>query len=188
MNRLIGVGIELNAIRAFLEAVVSAANAEYSRIQAMSRSGEFEHYEDEANAYFTPMMWEEIAFRATLGELNALVEWELRGLAAGQLHGEHRTSRSKSPKMVLDLKMGEVIQFVEEHYRVRLNDIDSYNAVRAIRNKVNSFKHRKSFKVPPRDVCTVIGERYDASREEAYESIRHVEDFLKDLLSRIREK
>jgi hypothetical protein len=60
----------------------SAVDAEYSKINLMSEAGEFSHCDDEANAYFVPEVWERIAIRATLGELNAIVEWELENLAS----------------------------------------------------------------------------------------------------------
>ena len=81
MGNLITLDIELNAIRSFLISVSDAASSEYSKIQIRSNAGEFVHYDDEANALFNPMMWEEIACKATLGELNALFEWELQYIA-----------------------------------------------------------------------------------------------------------
>lgn len=74
MGTLITLDIELGAIRSFLDRVMNAADSEYSKIKAMSNADEFAHYDDEANAYFVPEMWENIAIRATLGELNSLVE------------------------------------------------------------------------------------------------------------------
>ena len=78
VGNLIVLDIELNAIRSFLIFVLDTASSEYSKIQIRSNAGEFDDYDDEANAFFIPMMWEEIACRATLGELNALVESELQ--------------------------------------------------------------------------------------------------------------
>ena len=66
MGTLISLDIELSAIRSFLRKVIISADSEYSRIKVMSDAHEFSDYDDEANAYFVPEMWEKIAICATL--------------------------------------------------------------------------------------------------------------------------
>ena len=190
MGNLIGLDIELNAIRSFLITVSDTASSEYSKIQIRSNAGEFNHYDDEANAFFIPMMWEEIACRSTLGELNALVEWELQHMAIIPFSEEKasNTKKWKKSKFVCDLKVGEVIQLIEKHYRIKINEIDSYDVVKAIRNTVNSFKHRKGFKHPWKDRCKIIPEKFEVSRSEALRNIDSVRDFLKDLWSKTNDK
>jgi hypothetical protein len=181
MGTLISLDIELSAIRSFLKAVTVAVDLECSRINTMSEAGEFSRYDDEANAYFVPMMWEEIAIRATLGELNALVEWELKGLA-GSLAPIKFSKKQKLGGF--DLKMDEIIERIEYHYQLKIKDMAGYEDVKTIRNKVNSFKHRKGFKHPHKDACKVMGERFELSRAETFQSIGSVRVFLKDLWSR----
>lgn len=190
MGNLIGLDIELNAIRSFLITVSDTASSEYSKIQIRSNAGEFNHYDDEANAFFIPMMWEEITCRSTLGELNALVEWELQHMAIIPFSEEKasNTKKWKKSKFVCDLKVGEVIQLIEKHYRIKINEIDSYDVVKAIRNTVNSFKHRKGFKHPWKDRCKIIPEKFEVSRSEALRNIDSVRDFLKDLWSKTNDK
>ncbi|MFH1671811.1 MAG: hypothetical protein ABIF87_00050 [Pseudomonadota bacterium] len=188
MGKLIALDIELNAIRSFLSTVSDAAGSEYSKIQDRSNAGEFDHYDDEANAFYSPMMWEEIACRATLGELNALVEWELHNIATIPFSKTGKASKARKPKLVSDLPLGEVIQLIEKYYQIRINEIDSYNAVKTIRNTVNSFKHRKGFKHPWKDRCKVIPGKFEVSRIDTFKSIDLVRNFFKDLWSKTKDK
>ena len=190
MGNLIGLDIELNAIRSFLITVSDTSSSEYSKIQIRSNAGEFNHYDDEANAFFIPMMWEEIACRSTLGELNALVEWELQHMAIIPFSEEKASNpkKWKKSKFVCDLNVGKVIQLIEKHYQIKINEIDSYDAVKVIRNKVNSFKHRKGFKDPSKDRCKIIPEKFEVSKIEAFKSIDLVRNFLKDLWLKTNDK
>ena len=188
MENLITLDIELNAIRSFLITVSDAASSEYSKIQIISNAGEFNNYDDEENALFIPMMWEEIACRATLGELNALVEWELHNMAIIPFSKIEKASKSCKQKLVSDLSFGCVIKLIQKYYQIRINEIDSYNDVKTIRNKVNSFKHRKGFKNPLKDRCKIFPERFEVSRSEAIRNIDSVREFLKDLWSKTNDK
>lgn len=188
MGSLISFNIELSAIRSFLKAVTTATDAEYSKIKAMSEAGEFSHYDDEANAYFVPEMWEKIAIRAALGELNALVEWELMNIASGLSTSKCSKKQKGRLRFGFDLKMDEIIERIENYYKIEIKNIAGYEDIKIIRDKVNSFKHRKGFKHPYKDACKVIGERFDLTREEAFQSIDSVRIFLKDIWSRTKAK
>jgi hypothetical protein len=188
MGSLISLNNELRAIRSFLEAVTAAADKEYSKIAAMSEAGEFYHYDDRANAYFVPEMWEKIAIRATLGELNALVEWELNYIASGLSPSKHSKEQKGRLRFGFDLKMNETVERIENYYEIEIKDMAGYEDVKNIRDKVNSFKHRKGFKHPYKDSCKVMGERFELTREEAFQSIDSVRTFLKDIWSRTKSK
>ena len=43
--------------------------------------------------------------------------------------------------------MGSKIKLIEDYYNIRLSDIKDYSQINLIRNKVNSFKHRKGLKI-----------------------------------------
>jgi hypothetical protein len=188
MATLISIDIELNAIRSFLETVATAADSEYARIKIKSDTGEFSHYDDEANAYFVPEMWEELAIRATLGELNALVEWELKNIPTGLSTSKQSKKQNGRLRFGLDLKMNEIVERIENYYKIEIKDIAGYEDVKNIGDKVNSFKHRKGFKHPYKDACKVIGERFELTREEAFQSIDSVRTFLKDIWARTNSK
>lgn len=212
MSNLCEVDIQLNAIRSFLKTVLNAADSEYSRVHDRSNSGDFIHYDDQENAMYFPMMWEEIGCRATLGELNALIEWELLNIACiAQVHLSkmqdkeilklisileiekpktpkdilHLISKlAESPKYRLKLKRDEAILLISIYYQIRMKEINSYGALKTIINKVNSFKHRKGFKDPYKNEYKAIPERFDTSRTDTMESIVLVRRFLKDLFSK----
>jgi hypothetical protein len=187
MGTLISLDIELDAIRSFLRAIIVAADAEYSKINVKSEAGEFSHYDDEANAYFVPEMWERIAIRATLGELNALIEWELGALASGLSPAKASKKQKGRLRFGFNLKRKEIIERIENCYKIEIKDMAGYKEVETIRDKVNSFKHRKGFKHPIKE-GKVILERFDLSREEAFQSIDSVRIFLKDIWSRTKSK
>ena len=171
MGTLISLDIELDAIRSFLKTVTTAADFEYQRIQVESDAGKFSHYDDEANAHFFPAMWEELAIRATLGELNALVEWELQQLAITPLFEKENKSKNGRPRPVFNLKINEIIQLVQDFHKLKLDDIRSYEDIKTIRKKVNSFKHRKGYKDLYKDTYRTIPEKFELSRKEAFRSI-----------------
>ena len=98
------------------------------------------------------------------------------------------TKKWKRQEFVWDLNVSDVIQLVEKHYRIKIKEIDSHDIVQSIRNKVNSFKHRKGFKHPMKDKCKVFPEKFEVSRSEALRNIDSVRDFFKDLWSKTNNK
>jgi hypothetical protein len=188
MGTLITLDSELGAIRSFLDRVMNAADSEYSKIKAMSNAGEFAHYDDEANAYFVPEMWENIAIRATLGELNSLVEWELGVIASGLQEGKKEKPQKCRPTFAFDLKIGHIIERIDNHYGIKIKELSSYGDVKSLRDKVNSFKHRKGFKHPYRDKCETLPDKFTTSREEAYTAVDSVKSFLRDVWSKTKRR
>ncbi len=186
MGTIISLDIELDAIRSFLKAATIAVDAEYSKINLRKEAGEFSHYEDEGNAYFVPEMWEKIAIRATLGELNALVEWEL-GCLVSRLSPTKGSNKQKGRlRFGFELKRNEIIEQIESYFKFQIKGMANYKKVENIRSKVNSFKHQKGYKKPYQDASKEVIEKFELSRKEAFESINSVRDFLKDLWSRTK--
>ncbi len=188
MGNLISLDVELNSIRSFLKTVLDTADSEYLRIEEKSEAGEYEHYEDEGNALYIPMMWEKIALRASLGELNALVEWELQDLASRAFFETNKVLKSRKAKTVNELKINQVIDLIEKYYQIKVNETESYPDVMGVRKKVNSFKHRKGFKDPWRNGGAVIPEKFKVDRKETFQRIDSVRNFLKDLWSKTKDK
>ncbi|MDP2983709.1 MAG: hypothetical protein Q8O92_10320 [Candidatus Latescibacter sp.] len=171
MSKLILLDIELSAIESFLKNIKCSAELEYSKINERSNKNEFNHYDDEANAYFIPMQWKEIAIRASLCELNALVEWELWCLAS---EAYHNTKNIKPNKTIFDLKINQIVELIENYYKIKLGEIDYFNNIFRMRNKVNSFKHRKGFKNPFKEDCNSLPEKHEISYQETFQSIKDV--------------
>jgi hypothetical protein len=183
MGNLIVLDIELSAIRSFLIVVINAADTEYLAIKNRSDAGEFTHYDDEANAYFIPEMWEKIAIRAGLGELNALVERELTYIAAGLPSVKNEKPQKNQPTFASDPKIWTNIKRIESHYGINIKEMSNYENVADLRDKVNSFKHRNGYKHPYRDKCETLSDRFIISREDAYSAIKSVRSFLRDVWS-----
>jgi len=173
MGKLIILDIELEPIKSFLISVHNSAKKEYSKIAKRAKNEEFYHYDDEANAYFIPMQWENISIRATLGELNALIEWELGSLAAKEYN-----KKPKGKRLLFDLRYPEIVSLIEKHYNIKLADIKYYDQIENLRTKVNSFKHRKGFKHPIREKCKTLPEKTEINYKEALGYIQIVREFF----------
>lgn len=162
MSRLIGLDIELQAIRFFLERLATFIDAEYLEIINQAEAGKFIEEDEEANAFFWPQSSEEIGIRAVIGELNALVEWELQNLAIEPLAERKKVKNSKLSKSVRDISRGELRRLIETHYQIKFNDLSGFEEVEEIRRTINAYKHRKGFKDLHRDTdWTRFPEKFD---------------------------
>jgi hypothetical protein len=188
MSTLISLDIELNSISSFLKMVLDAVDIEYKRIKAISESFGYEHYDNESNALYTPMTWENMAIKFVLGELNAIVEWELNNLVNKEYFKNEKALKSNRTKTVYDLKINEVIKTIENIYQIKINKVASYPEIMDIRKKVNSFKHRKGYKDPWKNGSISIPDKFKFDREEAYQRINDVRNFLKDLWKKTKNK
>lgn len=185
MISLVGINIELMAIKSFLLTVIDAANVEYSKIKNQTDTGKFLGFDDENNAYFIPMQWEEIAIKAALGELNALVEWELGVLANIPFSEKKPITENENYKIVTDIGFKEIIKLIENYYKIKFNEFTDYKQIYLIRDKVNAFKHRKGFKDFRRDDCS-NSVKHEIDRNEALLCIDSVGNFFRELLKRIK--
>jgi hypothetical protein len=190
------LGIELNAIRNFLEHVDKEARTEIQSVIEINESGDFEGMDDFDNALYHPLMRQELAARAVYHELNALIEHELQKSAHGPwlestrhkgpkgLDFVNLTAESvRSLKMIQDLPYPQLVTLIEEKYRVKLTELEGAAAFLKMREMVNAFKHRhglidfrkrefKDFKFP---------ENHQAEIDHAYEMIDMALAFIKAL-------
>lgn len=184
MSHPLILDIELGAIRSFLGRVASSVDAEYSEIACRAHAEAFADHEEESNAFFYPMMCEEIAIRATLGELNALVEWELQRLAVEPLTKGRSVKKAERPRTAWDLKRDDLYRLIEDCYHIRLDGFPGFGEVEEIRRVANAYKHRKGFKDPrpgKDSDWTHIPEKFQLEREKAFRYIEAVRDFLQAL-------
>jgi hypothetical protein len=116
--------------------------------------------------------YQDIVIRATLGELNALVELELKHLAWTILEkkGERRKRKEK-------LGRGTARRIIEEHYDIKLDDLPRFAEVDRIRKVVNAYKHDNGFS----SEYTFVPERYELEWEKALCSVEAVREFLQAL-------
>ena len=188
MGNYITINIELYAIKNFLSKTLKSVDAETIIICKQEEDGEFRDADDFENALFAPMEQEAIAIRAVLYEINALIESELCYLAIEAYHNS--TQHSTNPKClgtVCDLPMGKVRQLIEQHHNINLSNLPDSTEVKQIRQTVNAFKHRKGFKDSRRgDPKSNVGEKYQPTRDNAYQAIDTARVFLWALYGKLK--
>src|SRR5215212_1666304 len=123
MANLLVLSYELEAIQSFISRVFTSVDHEYSGIVRESEAGAFADEDDEANASFLAMQSEEIAIRSALGELNALVEWELQIIASKPYLEQQEGRPSKRRRSVHDLKWPELHHLIEDYYQFKIADL-----------------------------------------------------------------
>lgn len=194
MGNYISIDIELEAIKNFLSKTLEAVDSEKADICEREEAGEFhDGLDDFSNAMFLPLEHEAIAIRAVLYEINALVEWELGSLAVDSYRESPRHAtkpkflcdvpigEASSVKLVYDLPIGELYRLIEQYYQIKLSDIPGFAEVHRVRQAVNAFKHRKSFKDHRKDLGSKPLERFEPTRANAYEAIDGARSFLRAL-------
>ena len=184
MGNPITLHIEIQALRSFFERVINSVDDDYAELIARSNRGEFATADDESNAFYLPMMAEEIAIRSILNELNALVEWEIQALAVKPLQDKPIRTISGTNKITLDLNRGQIRTLIEDHYGICFRNLPGFKEVDAIRCNINAWKHRKGFKDPRRPQecpARAIPERYKLERENVYVYLKSTREFLMSL-------
>lgn len=182
MSRSFFLNMELEYIRSFLERVDRSVEHDCLEIARRAEAGEFTDEDDENNAYFDPTMSEEIAVRAALGELNALVEQALQHVAAKPLAREQVRKKPKRNKMAWDLKRDDLHLVIGNYYQISIDDLPGSTVIDEIRRTVNAYKHRGGFKDPRRDTDSAFfPEKFQLERERVFHQIESVHSFLNAL-------
>ena len=180
------LGFELDAIKHFLTNTLEGVDTQIAHVFRQEEAGEFEaHLDDFSNALFSPLEQEAIAIRAVLYEINALVEWELLGIA----NDAYVSPGDKDSGILFtkDASIGKVCQLIEKHYQIALSDVPGWNEVQRTRQTVNAFKHSKGFKDCRRDPEAKVLDRFEPTRESAYGAIDGAEIFLRALWKKLKE-
>lgn len=154
----IALDIELSAIKNFLDHVLQESKEEIGQVFQQYDEGNFDRLDDYGNALFYPISRQEIAIRAVLYEITALVEHELQ-MSAHQvwlLSEKHKGPKSllelsswdevRSLKMVSDQPLSGIRKLIEQHHKIRIDELPGAKALLDIREIVNAFKHRKGLK------------------------------------------
>ena len=146
----------LEFLQDFLEHTIRDVYTEWDDIEKRRENGDFSCFGDYERAMDFPLFREDIASRAILYELNALVESLLHAIARPLwLHSvSHKgpkqiqdlssiTAESlKTLKMVSDLPIDEIITLIEVRYNIIFKNIDGWSEFLVFLSKVNAFKHR----------------------------------------------
>jgi tRNA U38,U39,U40 pseudouridine synthase TruA len=114
--------------------------------------------------------------------LNALIEWVLCGFA---VLPKEKYSKNMKIKLVYDMPISEVCSSIEQKYSIKLDILPGFKRLKAMRKKINAFKHRKGFKDFRKNEEFKKGktvnvlERYELNRKEAYQTIEDAKIFIK---------
>lgn len=174
---------ELKIIKNFLDRNIKLVDEELSDIFKREEAGEFCHYLEEfENECYIPLQCEQIAIKAVFNEANALIEWILYGFATLP---KEKQSKNMKIKLVFDMPISEVCSSIEQKYSIKLDILPGFKRLKAMRRKINAFKHRKGFKDFRKNEefkkgkTVNILERYELNREEAYQTIEDAKVFIK---------
>ena len=125
----------LEGIRIFLTRTLSVDD-EYVRVFYKEYTEEDwdEHGEVEYDRATDVLLdYQEIVTRAALGELNALVEYELKWIAESV-----QRRRKEEPRQ---LSRGGARRIIEDEYGINLKDLPGFSEVDQVREIVNAYKH-----------------------------------------------
>ena len=174
---------ELKIIKNFLDRNIKLVDEELSDIFKREEAGEFCNYLEEfENECYIPLQCEQIAIKAVFNEANALIEWILYGFATLP---KEKQSKNMKIKLVFDIPISEVCSSIEQKYSIKLDILPGFKRLKAMRRKINAFKHRKGFKDFRKNEefkkgkTVNILERYELNREEAYQTIEDAKVFIK---------
>lgn len=189
---LVTIGIQLELLRNFLDCVSAEADRELSSIEERRLAGEFRSLGDYERAIDYPIARVEIAARAVAYELVALVEGELHQLAHGpwvnsdtykgpkniQELSDVKPETLAKLKKVSDLPFDTIVKLIETNSGLNLRTIEGWSGIQALRDAVNSFKHRRGLKHPReidwRSKDCILPQHYRISPEQAAEAISTV--------------
>jgi len=174
---------ELKIIKNFLDRNIKLVDEELSDIFKREEAGEFCNYLEEfENECYIPLQCEQIAIKAVFNEANALIEWILYGFATLP---KEKQSKNMKIKLVFDIPISEVCSSIEQKYSIKLDILPGFKRLKAMRRKINAFKHRKGFKdfrkneeFKKGETVNIL-ERYELNREEAYQTIEDAKVFIK---------
>jgi len=174
---------ELKIIKNFLDRNIKLVGEELSDIFKREEAGEFCHYLEEfENECYIPVQCEQIVIKAVFNEVNALIEWVLYGFATLP---KEKQSKNMKIKLVFDMSISEVCSSIEQKYNIKLDILPGFKRLKAMRKKINAFKHRKGFKDFRKNEKFKKGkrvnilERYELDRKEAYQTIEDAKVFIK---------
>jgi len=174
---------EFKTIERFLDKNIRLVDEELSDIFKREEAGEFCHYlEEYENELYIPLQCEQIAIKAVFNEVNALIEWVLYGFATLP---KEKQSKNMKIKLVYDMPISEVCSSIEQKYNIKLDILPGFKRLKAMRKKINAFRHRKGFKDFRKNEefkkgkTVNILERYELNRKEAYQTIEDARIFIK---------
>lgn len=123
----------------------------------------------------TLLNYQEIVTRAVLGELNALVEYELKWIAKSIRRNRHGKSLGAERK----LSREKACEMVENEFCIKLKDLPGFAEVDEIRKVVNAYKHDDGYSGEYEPFFTLsVEKKYELAPDIAERYLNAVKDFL----------
>ena len=125
--------------------------------------------------------YEGIVIRAALGELNSLVEYELKWVAKSiyqKRYGKNPSSRSKLARK----KINEIHKIIEDEFQVKLKDLPGFAEIHNMRKIINAYKHDDGYSGQYEPFLTIaIEKKYELDIQMVREYLEAVREFLSAL-------
>jgi hypothetical protein len=171
------IDVKLEGIRIFLhrafnvdDEYVQTLDKEYSE-KEWDEYGEAEH--DQSTDAL--LAYQEIVTRAALGEMNAVIELGLKGVAKS-IQIEHKSEASKVERQ---MDRGRACRLIETEYGIKLNDLPGFPEVDEIRRIVNAYKHDDGYSSEYEPFFVGYKEKkYELSPSQAEKYLDAVKEFL----------
>lgn len=162
---------KLEVIEIFLDRA-TFIDDEYNKALLRGYTGDPTEDAEADHALDVILTYQDIVIKAVFGELNALVEWELKRLA--------RTIPDHPRKLSRKL----ACETIERHYGIIISDLPRFDEVDRIRQVMNAYKHDDGFSGEYEEIIGNLvqaKQRYKLDWENALQSIKAVKEFLRAL-------
>ena len=197
--------IRLSTIKNFLDHVLQESGKEIEQVVEQNEEGNFAGLDDFDNALFYPLERQEIAIRAVFYEITALVEHELQNSAQQRWFRSKAYEKKKLKKLedkqkksqksvelsesemdslrivYICCSFGEIRTFIENYYKIKIDELSGYKLLWDIRDIINSSKHRLGHKKLEKPELVRIPDYHIFEVETAYNGINQARIFIEAL-------
>lgn len=131
--------IRLSAISMFFERAFKVDDEYIRTLNRAYKEGEWDEFGEAEHDHAIDALldYQEIVTRAVLGELNTLVEYELKWVAKSIKRKYH----GKSLGAEKELSRGRACEIIENEFHIRLKDLPGFSEIDEIRRVANAYKH-----------------------------------------------
>ena len=163
---------KLESIRVFLSRAISVDD-EYVRAFNRGYTGDWSEDAETDHAGDILLSYQDIVIRATINELNSLVEHELKLLAKSILEQQ----RVQIPDR---MSRGDASQVIERDSGVSLGDLPRFAEVDELRRVINAYKHDDGYSGQYRQFLGNfdVEEKYELDWDRVMEYVEATRDFL----------
>lgn len=146
-KQTIHITARLKFIENFLDHLEREVRSEWSEIVERRKQGKCFDYSEYEAAMDFPLFREQFSTRAVVNELNGMAEEVLQTMAEPAYHEkQNKINKENISKPIWELPIGKVWELIEDHYKIRREDIPEWKVYDELREMVNSFKHGRGFR------------------------------------------